>query len=126
MAKYTVVCEQDEDGWWVGKVKEVAGVLTQGRSLATIKKRIRDALSLAVDDAAKADLVLDVKLPAQARKAVEKLREAQERSDREQARALELARRAARELAKAMSVRDAGEVLHVTGQRVQQLVEADG
>jgi predicted RNase H-like HicB family nuclease len=121
MAKYVVRCERDEDGWWVGRVQGVAGVLTQGRSLATIRKRIREALSLAVDDADDAELELRPKVPAVVLEGLTALRVIRKDLEREQLRAKKLEKKVARALAKAMSYRDAGEVLSLTGQRVQQL-----
>lgn len=58
---YTMRCERDESGWWVVEVPEVQGCHTQARSLAEARRRIRDALSLFVDDAETAELVEDVR-----------------------------------------------------------------
>ena len=121
MNQYWVICERDEDGWWVGRVSGIAGVLTQGRSLATIKTRIRDALSLAVDGADKAEIFLKVKLDAPTRAKITALTAARKDLEKHLRHAKKLERQIARALAEDMSLRDAGVVLNLTGQRVQQL-----
>lgn len=120
-ATYTVNCKLDENGWWVGEVPAVNGVLTQGRSLATIKRRVREALSLAVRDAHQAEITLRVKLPADVKGKISELSRARRQVEKAQARVGKLERDVARLLAKKMSLRDAGEVMSLTGQRVQQL-----
>jgi len=63
---YTVRFDRDADsGWWVVTVPEIPGCLTQGRSLAEGRRRIREALALFIDEklAATVDLVDDVRLP---------------------------------------------------------------
>jgi predicted RNase H-like HicB family nuclease len=44
---------QDE-GWYVGRLKEVPGVFSQGETLAELEENIRDAYSLVMADAAPA------------------------------------------------------------------------
>lgn len=56
---YTVVCVRDDDGWLIATVKEVPGVITQGKNVLQIKARIREALSLFVEDAESAVLVYE-------------------------------------------------------------------
>jgi predicted RNase H-like HicB family nuclease len=122
-ARYTAVYERDAaSGWWVASVKEVPGCLTQGPSLGSTRERIREALGLFVDDAETAELVDDIRVPAKLRAAISRLRRARRAAEREAARAQEEARRVARELTDELSVRDAGELLGMSHQRVQQLV----
>ena len=46
---YTVVIEQDEDGVFVGHVPSLPGCHTQGRNVAEIDERIREAIALYLD-----------------------------------------------------------------------------
>lgn len=42
---FTLEYWQDE-GWYVGRLKEVAGVMSQGETLAALEENIRDAYQL--------------------------------------------------------------------------------
>jgi len=44
--QFTVVIEQDEDGYYVGIVPELPGCHTQAKSLEELKKRIKEAIEL--------------------------------------------------------------------------------
>jgi len=39
-----------DDGWYVGRVKEVPGVFSQGESLEELEDNIRDAYKLMVEE----------------------------------------------------------------------------
>lgn len=39
-----------DDGWYVGKLKGVPGVFSQGASLAQLEENIRDAYLMMLDD----------------------------------------------------------------------------
>lgn len=39
-----------DDGWYVGKLKEVPGVFSQGETLAELEENIADAYQLMVED----------------------------------------------------------------------------
>ncbi len=39
-----------DDGWYVGKLKEVPGVFSQGETLEELEKNIRDAYQLMLED----------------------------------------------------------------------------
>jgi predicted RNase H-like HicB family nuclease len=43
---FNVVVERDEDGWFVGRVVELPGCHTQGKTLAEVDERIREAIAL--------------------------------------------------------------------------------
>ncbi|MFI5183179.1 MAG: type II toxin-antitoxin system HicB family antitoxin [Vicinamibacteria bacterium] len=45
MQRFTLEYWQD-DGWYVGRLKEVAGVASQGETLADLEDNIRDAYQL--------------------------------------------------------------------------------
>ena len=40
-----------DDGWFVGRLKELPGVFSQGETLAELEENIRDAYRLMRDDA---------------------------------------------------------------------------
>jgi len=128
MAKYTVTYERDEAGWWIAEVQGVAGVNSDGRTVADARRRVREALALAVGDAAAeaAEFVDDVKLPGDARKVVARATAARSKLDAVQAEAQETTATAVRELRKklGLSIRDIAELLGISHQRVQQLARA--
>ena len=39
-----------DDNWYVGKLKEVPGVFSQGESLQELEKNIQDAYNLMIED----------------------------------------------------------------------------
>jgi len=123
---YTVKIERDETGAWVARVPEVPGCHTYGRSLRQAKRRIREALALWVDDADRAELSFDVRLPREAARSVARARSVREAADRAQREALDVTRRTATELTRSsrLSIRDAAELLGVSHQRIQQLLAA--
>jgi len=48
--KFTVVIERDEDGYLVATVPALRGCHTQAKNLDTLMKRIREAISLCVEE----------------------------------------------------------------------------
>jgi predicted RNase H-like HicB family nuclease len=54
MKSYEVNYQRDEMGWWVASVPTVQGCHTQGRTIEETRRRIREALSLFVEDAERA------------------------------------------------------------------------
>ena len=47
----------EDDGWYVGKLKEVPGVFSQGETLDELKENIDDAFVLSAKDAIHTSLV---------------------------------------------------------------------
>ncbi len=48
--KFTVVIEKDEDGYYVASVVELPGCHTQAKSLDELNKRIKEAVSLYLEE----------------------------------------------------------------------------
>ncbi len=124
---YTVVLERDEAGYWVADFPDVPGCHTQGRTLRQVRGRLRDALSLFVSDAAAAKLAEELRVSPRTRALVEEAAAMREQVERVRALAREKTQEAAHVLVddEGFSYRDAGEALHLSHQRVQQLVTKD-
>jgi predicted RNase H-like HicB family nuclease len=122
-ATYQVELERDEREWWVASVPAVPGVHTQGRSIAQAMNRIREALSLWVDEAERANLIPSVHLSAAARVTVRRASSARERAERAEEEALDTLRDAIRELKQreSLSTRDIATLLDLSPSRVDQL-----
>jgi predicted RNase H-like HicB family nuclease len=124
--RYRVEYTRDETGWWQVSVPDVQGCHTQGRTIEEARRRIREALELFVDHAKNATLMDDVRMPKRVAQVVKQYRAARQRAEREQRQASATARRAVKALAGGrlqLSRRDAGDVLGISAQRVQQLLE---
>ena len=122
-ARYTALFERGEK-YWVVQLKELAGCITQARTIEQGKERIREALSLFIgDDAAeKAEIRVETVLPAPIRKAVDRARGERERAAEAEAEAAKATERAVKAvLGIGLSTRDAGELLGLTRQRVHQV-----
>ena len=120
--------ERDESGWWVAAVREVRGCRTQGRTVDEARRRILEALELFVDDPGTVKLVDDVKLPAEAAKAIRTYSTLRKRAEVENRRLAAAARRAVRLLTNGklkMSARDTAKVLGLSHQRVHQLAQEE-
>jgi predicted RNase H-like HicB family nuclease len=124
--RYRVAYKRDDSGWWVASVRGIRGCHTQGRTVDEARRRIREALELFVDDARKASIVDDVKLPSSATKAIRAYAALRRKADEEDRRAARAARRAVRVLRAGklkMSARDAARLLGLSHQRVHQLTQ---
>jgi predicted RNase H-like HicB family nuclease len=123
MKTYVVLYEIDESGWWVASVPSVQGCQTQGRSIDEAKARIREALSLFLDDADKVQLKDKVQLPAGARQLI-RIRDRKQRELETHSRQAQQATKTAIDkLQKSfhLGVRDIGRLLNLSYQRVQQI-----
>lgn len=125
MKNYEVRYERDETGWWVASVPEIPGCHTQGRTIEQARRRIRKALGLFVSDAEKAIFLDDIRLPAGVRRIINRHQLSRQRFEEHRAQCqlstLEAVRVLTRELR--LSLRDAGELLGLSHQRIQQLVD---
>ena len=124
MSTYTVRYERDETNWWVATIKELKGCHTQGRTIAQARKRIREALGLFIDDSDEAELIDDVALPSNAELLLKRVhstrKRAEEEADKLQSSTAEAAQVLTQEIG--VSTRDAGELLGLSHQRVQQIL----
>ena len=120
--KYTAVYERDEGAWTV-RIAEVQGCHTYGRSIAQARERIREALGLFDDDAERAVIVDDVRIPAKAKRAIASYRKARAKAELAQRLASERSRELVQRLVRegGLSTRDAAEVTGLSPQRISQL-----
>ena len=128
MKHYTVTYERDEAKWWVATVRGVAGVHTQGRSVQEARRHVREALALAIGDEAAegAELIDDVRLPVEAKRALAGLKKARAKEEAASAKARKAAALAVRTLTEQMhlSRRDAAALMGYSFQRIHQLGRA--
>lgn len=126
MKTYKVTYERDEGGWWIARIASLQGVHSNGRTIAEARRRVREALSLAIDDADSAVFEDDIRLPQGVKLALRRQAKARERAEL----ARTAATRAQRDVAKLLvddvelSLRDAGELLGVTQTMVKKLTTA--
>ena len=50
MQEFSVVIEQDADGYFVASVPELHGCHTQAKSLDTLMKRVKEVIALCLED----------------------------------------------------------------------------
>lgn len=124
MRSYRVVFERDGRGVWLVTVPAVEGCHSYGRSLEEARRNLREALGLFVDDASRARLVEEVRVPARLRRAVARVQRARRHAELVQTAARSELAKTARSLTTegGLSLRDAGDLLGISRQRVQQLV----
>jgi predicted RNase H-like HicB family nuclease len=123
------VFEPEPDGSaWNVSIPAIQGCVTYGRSLAEARRNIREALSLFEEEfKGKADEVAaaavfdeDIRLPTHVRGAVQQFAKVREQETELQARKVRLARI----ITQAYSLRDAGELLHMSPEGVRKLIRA--
>jgi predicted RNase H-like HicB family nuclease len=122
---YTAIYERDPhaDAWNV-RIEGLDGCHTYGRSLRQAQTRIREALALWLDREPDGLSVRD-QLPKDLAEVARRAQQARVDAERAGTKAQEQAARAARALTeRGLSRRDAAEVLGISHQRVQQLLEA--
>jgi DNA-binding NarL/FixJ family response regulator/predicted RNase H-like HicB family nuclease len=122
--RYTCVYERDESGAWIVHVEEVPGCHTWGETLRQARGNLRDALSLWVDDAETAELDERINLPDGIAAAVKQSKAARARLGHDQQEASRHTEEAARALVNELGIglRDAGDLLDLSFQRVQQII----
>jgi len=118
------IFERDADGWWVASVPSVPGCRTQGRTLAQVRERLKEALDASVEGEIPA-LIEDVRLPKGALMVLGDFKLSREAAERAAERAAALTQRAAVILTHdvRVSLRDAAELLGLSHQRVAQILQ---
>ena len=131
VTKLGVVFEPEEGGWHVF-IPSIQGCRTSGRSLAEARRNIREALDANVGvnpDAVgivAADAVFDedVRLPVPLRAALKRYEKARGKAEAEAVNLKAAQNDVARALSKALSLRDAGELIGLSHQGVRNLLKA--
>ena len=49
MMDFTVVIEQDEEGWYVASVPDIQGCHTQGKTIPELLERIKEAIEVCLE-----------------------------------------------------------------------------
>lgn len=121
--KYTAVYERDPDGRWVVEVAEVAGCHSYGRTIRQARERVREALSLFIDDTRGAEVVDEIRLPKRVQHDIDATRELREQLEKTRVRLARVEQRAVRRLRGELHLghRDAGAILGLSGQRIHQV-----
>lgn len=120
---YTAHCVRS-NGWWAISVPEIPGVHTQARRLDQVDAMVREAIALFLDAPEDSfDIAVAPELPDELEQAIAELRRRKEEA--------EIAHRAAGEasvavasalVAAGLTVRDVGQLLGVSYQRIAQLL----
>lgn len=121
--KYTVTYTPDESGMWVAEVKSLPGCITQGRTIEQTRERVREAIQVFLDlpKPFPGEIVDDVALGPETKAVLVNLHKVREKRIRVEAVERIKMQEAIVLLAKRMSLRDAGELVGVSRQRVHQL-----
>lgn len=115
---------QRTGSWWAVEVVEHPGVFTQARRLDQVPSMVRDAVALVTTTNAQDITVTVVPVVPEMDEMVRDARAARAAAEDAQQAASEKIRHAARSLVSHdMTVRDAGELLGVSPQRISQLVK---
>lgn len=126
-ATYTALAERG-DGWWAITVPELRGVFSQARRLARVEPMARDAISLMLDIPADSfDVQVREVLDPEADVLVAEAIQARADATEHQRIAARKSREAVRTLDRlGLPQRDIGRVLHLSHQRVAQLLASSG
>lgn len=121
--KYRIVFERESDGRWTVEVPEVPGCHTYGRTIDQARDRVREALSLFVDNAEKAQFDEQINLPDAARRSIRVAKQLRVTLTQTEARMVTAQIDAVKVLRKKLKLghRDAGALLGLSHQRIQQL-----
>jgi len=120
--KYRAVYTREPDGRWTVDIPQVRGCHTYGRTIDQARDRIREALDLFVKDADTAEIVDDVRLPADLRAEIRRARRLRDKLSRDERLMTAAQAKAVTAMRKLkLGHRDAGRLLGLSHQRVQQL-----
>ncbi len=125
MNRHRVIFELDEAGDWLARVPDIKGCHSYGRSLSEAEKNIREAIGL-FDDSGDFEVQAEHRLPRAARSAVSACQRARSVADLAKDNATQATGEAARALSGiGLGVRDIGELLGISHQRVAQILSED-
>lgn len=123
---YTARFELDENGYWsvVSEAGPGKSAISNGQTLPKARRRIRQSIALLLDvDESSFDICEVVNLPRKAMTSLRRYRGAQQKLRQDAEQAAQAARAAAQVLAKlGISRRDAGDLLGLSGARIQQVL----
>ncbi|MBT9544857.1 MAG: type II toxin-antitoxin system HicB family antitoxin [Candidatus Sericytochromatia bacterium] len=125
MRKLTIRYKPDNKGWWFTSVKELKGCHTQGKTLEQARSRIEEALALFLEDLSQVELIDEVVLPKHERELVSSYLSIQTELEKKRQELQVLSRQAAHSLNQGLkiSLRDTGQLMHLSHQRVNQLLK---
>jgi predicted RNase H-like HicB family nuclease len=123
---FTARFELDENSYWsvVAELGPNKSAISDGQTLPKARRRIRQSIALLLDtDEDAFDVREEINLPRKAMATLRRYRGAQEKLQADAAEAAEAARSAAQVLAKlGISRRDTGDLLGLSGARIQQVL----
>jgi predicted RNase H-like HicB family nuclease len=124
MKTYRIIYERDPSGTWLVRAPRVRGCHTYGRTLAEARQNMREALALFVAGAREARFAEQIRIAPSLKRGIARARRARERAERQRGAAQRALATTARDLTRGahLSLRDAGELLGLSRQRVQQLL----
>ncbi|HEX9645334.1 MAG TPA: type II toxin-antitoxin system HicB family antitoxin [Acidimicrobiia bacterium] len=126
--RYRVEAMRSGD-WWAITVPQLPGVFSQAKRIDQIAERAREAIALMldVDEDEVGDIELHVTPPAAAKELLDALRAVSVAADEAATEAARLRRQVAEALRdEGLPMRDVGEFIGVSHQRVSQLLALDG
>lgn len=121
---YTAKCRRSQ-GWWAIGVPEVPGAFSQARRLGEVERMVRDVVALALEVAPDSfDVRLEVTLPDESQQALERAAELRHEAQLAAASANRATVEAARLMVDgdALTMREAGQLLGLSHQRIAQLM----
>ena len=121
---YTVRCERS-DNWWAISVVGMPGAFGQVRRLTQARETARDVIAMMLEASPDSfDIELEPVINPAVHRSLKRALTARKQADEVQSAALEATRHAAKALIDSgVTVRDAGEILGISFQRVSQLVQ---
>lgn len=131
MAKVYVARCVRSGNWWGVEIADangnhVKGGYTQARRLDRVEAMVREVISLLLDVPEDSfEVTLEPQLPADVLRGVEEARTRRQEAEQAQREAISAASRAAADLVKRerLTIRDAGLILGLSHQRIDQLLE---